>query len=432
MLSDPEMAESAAEDRVDTRDAAREAGLRYVSDEEAGIRRKRNGRGFTYVDATGARIRDEGTLARIKALAIPPAYTDVWICRHANGHIQATGRDARGRKQYRYHPEFRQARESTKFAHMMSFAEVLPGLRATVEAHMGRRGLPREKVLATVVHLLETTLIRVGNDDYAKQNKSYGLTTLRDPHVRIDGKELRFRFKGKSNKVWELAVHDRRVAKIVKACQDLPGQELFQYLDEDGVQRDVTSADVNAYLREITGRDITAKDFRTWSGTVLAAMALREFETFDTQAVAKRNVRAAIERVAERLGNTPTICRKCYVHPEILGCYLEGELLIQVKEEVQAALRENIARLRPEETAVLGLLQGRLARIEQEAKAAPRRARSKTAATKEGRAKESSAKESSAKQSPAKQSSATGRSIKGSARTGKGSRTGKAAARKAA
>ncbi|AWN48230.1 DNA topoisomerase I [Methylobacterium terrae] len=416
MLSDPEMAEPAAEDRVDTRDAAREAGLRYVSDEEPGFRRKRNGRGFAYVDSSGTRVRDEKALARIKALAIPPAYTDVWICRHANGHIQATGRDARGRKQYRYHPEFRQARESTKFAHMMTFAEVLPGLRATVEEHMGRRGLPREKVLATVVHLLETTLIRVGNDDYAKQNKSYGLTTLRDPHVRIEGKELKFRFKGKSNKVWELAVHDRRVARIVKACQDLPGQELFQYLDEDGVQRDVTSADVNAYLREITGRDITAKDFRTWSGTVLAAMALREFETFDSQAVAKRNVRAAIERVAERLGNTPTICRKCYIHPEILGCYLEGELLLHVKDEVEAALRDEIASLRPEETAVLGLLQGRLARAEQEAKAAPRTTRAKDASGKDA------GKETK------------GRSVKGGSRTGKGSGkgSGKPAARKAA
>ncbi|KMO19198.1 DNA topoisomerase IB [Methylobacterium platani] len=423
MLSDPEMAESAAEDRVDTRDAAREAGLAYVSDEEPGLRRKRNGRGFAYVDANGAKVRDERTLARVKALAIPPAYTDVWICRHANGHIQATGRDARGRKQYRYHPEFRQARESTKFAHMMSFAEVLPGLRATVQEHMARRGLPREKVLATVVHLLETTLIRVGNDDYAKQNKSYGLTTLRDPHVRIEGRELRFRFKGKSNKVWELAVHDRRVAKIVKACQDLPGQELFQYLDEDGVQRDVTSADVNAYLREITGRDITAKDFRTWSGTVLAAMALREFASFDTQAVAKRNVREAIERVAERLGNTPTICRKCYVHPEILGCYLEGELLLQVKDEVEAALREDIARLRPEETAVLALLQGRLARIEAKGKGRATRAEAASAKTGPAKDKTSPAKK---RPSPAEKGPATGRSVKG------GTRAGRTAARKAA
>ncbi|GJD51889.1 hypothetical protein OPKNFCMD_4648 [Methylobacterium crusticola] len=373
MLSDPESADAVAEDRVDTKDAAREAGLRYVSDEEPGYRRKRSGRGFVYVDAAGARVRDAAVLARIKALAIPPAYTDVWICRHAKGHIQATGRDDRGRKQYRYHPEFRQARESSKFAHMMAFADALPGLRATVQADMGRRGLPREKVLATVVHLLETTLIRVGNDDYARQNKSYGLTTLRDPHVTVEGRELRFRFKGKSGKTWELAVQDRRVAKIVKACQDLPGQELFQYIDDEGVQRDVTSADVNAYLREITGRDVTAKDFRTWSGTVLAALALREFEAFDSQAAAKKNVRAAIERVAERLGNTPTICRKCYVHPEILGCYLEGELLLQVQEEVQAALREDLGRLRPEETAVLGLLQGRLAAAaEREARPAGR------------------------------------------------------------
>ncbi|WP_093567821.1 DNA topoisomerase IB [Methylobacterium sp. 174MFSha1.1] len=420
MLSDPEMAESAAEDRVDTRDAAREAGLRYVSDEEPGYRRKRNGRGFAYVDGTGAKVRDAKALARIRSLAIPPAYTDVWICRHANGHIQATGRDARGRKQYRYHPEFRQARESTKFAHMMTFAEVLPGLRATVQEHMGRRGLPREKVLATVVHLLETTLIRVGNDDYAKQNKSYGLTTLRDPHVTIEGRELRFRFKGKSNKVWELAVHDRRVAKIVKACQDLPGQELFQYLDEDGAQRDVTSADVNAYLREITGRDITAKDFRTWSGTVLAAMALREFEAFDSDAKAKRNVREAIERVAERLGNTPTICRKCYIHPEILGCYLEGELLLQVKDEVEAALRDDIASLRPEETAVLGLLRGRLAKVEQAAKTAAGSLKGREAGAEPGK-----------KRSVKEGSSPGGSTRSGKARSDK-SRSGRTAARKAA
>ncbi|MGY2047331.1 DNA topoisomerase IB [Methylobacterium sp. JK268] len=360
MLSDPETTPPAPEDRIDARDAAREVGLRYVSDEEPGYRRKRNGRGFRYIDPQGRPVREAAVLKRIRGLAIPPAYTDVWICRHANGHIQATGRDDRGRKQYRYHPQFREARESTKFAHMMAFAEALPGLRAKVREHMALRGLPREKVLATVVYLLETTLIRVGNDDYARANRSYGLTTLRDPHVSIEGAELKFRFKGKSGKVWQLSVRDRRVAKIVKDCQDLPGQDLFQYIDADGVQRDVTSADVNAYLREISGRDITAKDFRTWSGTVLAALALREFEAFDTQAVAKRNVRQAIERVAERLGNTPTICRKCYVHPEVLGCYLEGAFLLQVRDEVQEQLREEIHRLRPEETAVLALLQARL------------------------------------------------------------------------
>ena len=224
------------------------------------------------------------------------------------------------------------------------------------------RGLPREKVLATVVHLLETTLIRVGNDDYARTNKSYGLTTLRNPHVKVDGSELRFRFKGKSGKTWRLQVKDRRIARIVKACQELPGQELFQYVDEDGELKHVTSADVNAYLREITGRDITAKDFRTWAGTVLAALALREFERFDTQAGAKKNIRAAIERVASRLGNTPTICRKCYVHPEVLSAYVEGALLLEIKDQVEAELRDELACLKPEEAAVLGLLEARLNR----------------------------------------------------------------------
>ena len=227
---------------------------------------------------------------------------------------------------------------------------------------MGLRGLPREKVLATVVHLLEATLIRVGNDDYAKQNKSYGLTTLRDQHVDIDGSELRFNFKGKSGKTWKLKVKDRRVAKIVRECQDLPGQELFQYVDEGGEQRDVTSADINAYLKEITGQEVTAKDFRTWSGTVLAAWALQEFETFDSDAKAKKNVRAAIETVAARLGNTPTICRKCYVHPEVLSSYVEGSLLLEVKKEIEEELRDDLATLRPEEAAVLTLLEARLKR----------------------------------------------------------------------
>ncbi len=235
-----------------------------------------------------------------------------------------------------------------------------------------RPGLTREKVLATVVHLLETTLIRVGNDDYARTNKSYGLTTLRDPHVRIEGSALSFRFKGKSGKTWDVSLKDRRVARIVKACQDLPGQELFQYLDPDGTQRDVTSSDVNAYLREITGEDFTAKDFRTWAGTVLAALALREFESFDSEAGAKRNIRAAIENVAGRLGNTPTICRKCYIHPQILDCYLEGGLLLQVKDAVESELSEDLSSLRPEEAAVLGLLQARLSAAEDAVKAGGR------------------------------------------------------------
>ena len=347
---------------VDPRDAAESAGLRYVSDEQPGIRRRKAGKGFTYVKPGGSKIDDEATLKRIRTLAVPPAWTDVWICPHANGHIQATGRDAKGRKQYRYHARFREVRDGTKYEHMMAFAQALPAIRAKLKEHMALRGLPREKVLATVVNLLESTLIRVGNDDYVKQNKSYGLTTLKDQHVKVDGAALRFRFKGKSGKTWSLQVKDRRIAKIVKACQDLPGQELFQYIDEDGVQRDVTSADVNAYLKEITGTEVTAKDFRTWAGTVLAALALKEFETFDTQAKAKKNVRAAIERVASKLGNTPTICRKCYVHPEIMSSYVEGSLLLEVKKEVESELREDLAGLKPEEAAVLSLLEARLNR----------------------------------------------------------------------
>jgi DNA topoisomerase I len=355
------MAEPACETSVvDPRDAAAEAGLAYVDDGRPGLTRRKSGTGFRYLDAKGQPVRDRATLERVRKLAIPPAYTDVWICARANGHIQATGRDAKGRKQYRYHPDFREARESTKFSRIMAFAEALPGIRTRVDADMRRAGLPREKVLATVVHLLETTLIRVGNDDYARTNKSYGLTTLRDPHVKVQGAEMTFRFKGKSGKTWDLSLKDRRVARIVKACQDLPGQELFQYLDEAGERRDVTSQDVNAYLREISGQDFTAKDFRTWAGTVLAALALREFETFDSQAKAKTNVRAAIEGVAARLGNTPTICRKCYIHPQVLDCYLEGGLLLQVKEAVETELAEDLASLRPEEAAVLTLLRQRL------------------------------------------------------------------------
>jgi len=359
MLLEPN---ATSENIVDPRDAAETAGLTYVSDEEPGIRRKKSGKGFTYLKPDGSKVTDKATLDRIRSLAIPPAYTDVWICAKANGHIQATGRDAKGRKQYRYHPAFREVRESTKYEHMLEFAQGLPAIRKTIDEHMSLRGLPREKVLATVVHLLENTLIRVGNADYVKQNKSYGLTTLRDPHVKVEGGELRFQFKGKSGKTWKLQVKDRRIARIVKACQDLPGQDLFQYLDENGEQQSITSADVNAYLKEITGRDITAKDFRTWAGTVLAALALAEFEEFDNQAKAKKNIRAAIEKVAGRLGNTPSICRKCYVHPEVFSSYLDGELLLEIKEEIETELREDLPSLKPEEAAVLTLLQERLSR----------------------------------------------------------------------
>ena len=348
---------------VDPEDAAESAGLLYVhDDQEPGITRRRAGTGWSFRNPDGGKVSDPETIARIRKLAIPPAYTDVWICASPVGHIQATGRDAKGRKQYRYHPKFREVRDSTKYEHMLDFARGLPDIRKTITKHMGLRGLPREKVLATVVYLLENTLIRVGNDDYVKQNHSYGLTTLEDKHVQIVGSELKFQFKGKSGKMWNLKFKDRRIAKIVKECQDIPGQELFQYLDADGHRQDVTSADVNSYLKEITGRDVTAKNFRTWNGTVLAALALHEFEAFDTGAKAKKNLRAAIERVAGRLGNTPTICRKCYIHPEIVHAYMQGEMLLEVKREVETELRDNLPSLKPEEAAVLGLLEARLSR----------------------------------------------------------------------
>jgi DNA topoisomerase-1 len=358
---------------VDPKDAAQSVGLRYVSDARPGIRRRKTGTGFTYTGADGAKLSNPDVLKRIKALVIPPAWANVWISPFADGHLQATGRDAKGRKQYRYHALFREVRESTKYEHAVAFADELPAIRKKVHEHMGRRGLPREKVLATVIHLLETTLIRIGNEDYAKQNNSYGLTTLKNRHVAVDGNEIRFRFTGKSGKQWSLRVRDRRVAKIIKACQELPGQELLQYVDEAGNCQDVTSSDVNGYLKEITGKDITAKDFRTWAGTVLAAMALNEIESFDSAAQAKRNLRAAIEKVAARLGNTPTICRKCYVHPEVMNSYMDGNLVLELKAKAASELRGDVRNLKPEEAAVLALLRGRLAKeVERTAAKKPR------------------------------------------------------------
>lgn len=345
---------------VDPQEAAEQAGLLYVTDARPGITRRKAGKGFAYRLPNGERVTDAKTLGRIRKLAIPPAYTDVWICPSARGHIQATGRDAKGRKQYRYHETFRAVRDSTKYEHMLEFAAALPAIRKMVDAHMALKGLPREKVLATIVHLLETTMIRVGNEDYAKENKSFGLTTLRNRHVAVEGAELRFSFKGKSGKQWKLGLKDRRVAKIVKASQDLPGQHLFQYLDGEGGQHEVSSGDINAYLREISGRDITAKDFRTWAGTVLAAMALAEYERVDSEAAAKKNIRAAIEAVASRLGNTPTVCRKCYIHPEIFESYLSDALVLEARAEVEQALREELAHFKPEEAVVLAFLQRRL------------------------------------------------------------------------
>jgi DNA topoisomerase-1 len=340
--------------------AAESAGLVHVHDRQPGISRRKAGAGFVYVGPGGDRIRDDKTLRRIRKLAVPPAWTDVWIVASPRGHLQATGRDAKGRKQYRYHPRFRETMESTKYEHMIEFAESLPRIRRIVKEHLALSGMPREKVLATVVHLLETTLIRVGNDSYAKENNSYGLTTLRNKHVSVNGSELKFHFKGKSGRTWKLRLKDRRVAKVVRACQELPGQELFQYVDETGELRDVISSDVNAYLKEITGRDITAKDFRTWCGTVLAALALREFQSFDSKAAQKKAVKTAIEHVAARLGNTPTICRKCYIHPEVLQAHAEGQLLFEIKRQVEQELRSELSGLDPEEAAVLAFLQRRL------------------------------------------------------------------------
>jgi DNA topoisomerase I len=339
--------------------AAEAAGLRYVCDQEPGFRRRRAGKGFVFFDAQGKRISDAQRLKRIRSIVIPPAWSEVWICPFADGHIQTTGRDARQRKQYRYHPAFREIRESTKYEHMLVFAEALPALRATIREHMARRGLPREKVFATVVQLLETTLIRIGNDDYAKANGSFGLTTLKNRHVAVEGSHLRFVFIGKAGKKWSVAVTDRRVAKVIKACQELPGQELLQYVDEEGKILDVTSADVNSYLREITGRNITAKDFRTLGGTVMAALALNELEAAETAAKIKRNVRDAIERVAARLGNTPTICRKCYVHPEVLNAYLDGSLCLDL-EATDPVSSDALLGLSREEAAVIASLRTRL------------------------------------------------------------------------
>ena len=358
---------------VDPQDAAESAGLRYVSDARPGIRRRKSGKGFSYARVDGSRLSEPHVIRRIKALAVPPAWTDVWICPFAEGHIQATGRDAKGRKQYRYHVRFREIRESTKYERVIEFAGALPAIREKVEEHMALRGLPREKVLATVVHLLDTTLIRIGNDDYARENNSYGLTTLKNRHVAVEGSEVRFRFTGKSGKQWSLRVKDRRIAKIIRACQELPGQELLQYIDEEGNCQDVTSSDVNDYLKEITGGDVTAKDFRTWAGTVLAAMALNELESFDSAAQAKRNLRSAIEKVSARLGNTPTICRKCYVHPEVLNSYMDGNLVLELKSKAESELRGAIGRLKPEEAAVLALLRGRLAKeLERSARSSKR------------------------------------------------------------
>ncbi|HEU5040063.1 MAG TPA: DNA topoisomerase IB [Gemmatimonadales bacterium] len=312
---------------TDPQAAAQTAGLRYVSDARPGIRRKRAGKGFSYVGPDGRTIRDPATLTRIRALAIPPAYTEVWICPDPNGHIQATGRDARSRKQYRYHPRWREVRDETKFGRMLAFSEALPGIRRQVEDDLRRPGLPREKVLAAVVRLLECTGIRVGNDEYARNNDSFGLTTLRDDHVEVTGSTMRFEFNGKSGKAHSVALSDRRLARIVSHCQSLPGEELFQYLDETGAQQTIGSGDVNEYLRDVTGQEFTAKDFRTWNGTILAVAALKELGPAATEREARSAIVKAVDRVAEQLNNTRAVCRKYYVHPTVFETYAAGTML---------------------------------------------------------------------------------------------------------
>ena len=349
--------------------AAKSAGLRYVSDQQPGIRRSMGRLGFRYHGTDGRVIRSAAELKRIRALAVPPAWKDVWICADARGHIQATGRDARGRKQYRYHPGWRACRDETKFDRLQAFAEVLPKIRARAALDLRRAGLPRDKVLATVVQLLEKSLIRVGNEEYARHNRSFGLTTLRDSHVNVRGGSLRFEFRGKSGVRHRVAIDDPRLARIVKQCRDLPGQELFQYLDDDGRRQNVTSADVNAYVREIAGADFTAKDFRTWAGTVLACTALRDLEAAAAQSHAKKHVLTAIEAVAGILGNTRAVCRKSYIHPAVLDSYMDGSMMQSVRRRVQAAVRRQTG-LRADEIAALAVLQQRVSKDTKKRRAA--------------------------------------------------------------
>jgi len=336
-------------------------GLRYVSDKSPGYRRKRAGTAFAYYDINGKRIADPLVVKRIKSIGIPPAYESVWICPSPNGHIQATGLDARGRKQYRYHPKWRELRDQNKYERILQFAAKLPALRRRITGDMTRDGLPRQKVLATVACLLDKTLIRVGNQEYATANKSYGLTTLRRKHAAVKNGELRLEFIGKSGKRWNLRISDRRIVSIVKRCAEIPGHDLFKYIDDDGHVCAVGSGEVNAYIKDAMEDDFSAKDFRTWAGTVLAATALAKYDVAPSKAAAKRNVTAAIEAVARQLGNTPAICRKCYVHPEIVDAYVCGDLADLASIRLGIRFQRRYARLNANERRVLAFLQKRLA-----------------------------------------------------------------------
>jgi DNA topoisomerase-1 len=349
---------------VDPVESAKAAGLRYVSDDMPGIRRRKRGKGFSYHLPNGSPVQTPKELERIRKLAIPPAWTDVWICPIPNGHLQATGRDARGRKQYRYHEEWRSVRDETKFGRMILFGEALPKIRQRVEEDLSRRGLPRTRVLAAVVKLLETTLIRVGNREYMKQNNSFGLTTLRDGHVDIEGSKMKFEFRGKSGKDHSVEIQDRRLANVVRQCRDLPGQTLFQYLDETKEQQKVLSEDVNAYLKEISGEDFTAKDFRTWGGTVLMLAALLDVGCAEDEKEAAKVVVQAVKQVAENLGNRPAICRKYYIHPLVIETFVQGELIDALSDAVEESQEQDEAGadsngLRKLEAQVLALLRAR-------------------------------------------------------------------------
>jgi DNA topoisomerase I len=338
----------------ESQEAARAAQLRYVSDSRAGIRRRAAGTGFAYLDPQDRLVDDEGVLARIRSLAIPPAWTQVWICNISYGHLQASGRDARGRKQYHYHARWRKARDETKYGRMLEFGAALPRIRDRVEEHLRLPTLTRDKVLAIVVRLLETTFIRIGNEEYARTNKSFGLTTLKDRHVRIDGGKIRFRFRGKSGKDHEITLANRRIARLVKSCRDLPGQDLFQYIDADGEPQPIDSGDVNEYVRELAADDFTAKDFRTWAGTLLAAHRLDEYLAFESITAGKAACVSAVVEVAARLGNTPAICRKCYIHPAVLEAFLdEKKLTLWQKHSAAAGERAGLTR---QESALLRYL----------------------------------------------------------------------------
>ena len=336
--------------------AAKAASLSYVTDAQAGISRSGSAKRFWYVAASGKRIRDVATLGRIKSLAIPPAWTDVWICANARGHLQATGRDARGRKQYRYHPWWSKLRDQTKYERLPAFGAALPRIRAQVKRDLASPGLPRRKILAIVVELLETTHIRVGNEEYARDNKSYGLTTLRTQHVHVKGETIGFHFRGKSGKTHEIDLHDRRLARLVKRCQDLPGRDLFKYVDEAGVPHPIDSSDVNEYLRLIAEEDFTAKEFRTWAGTLLAARGLNGLTIAETAIATRANIVAMVKRVADELGNTPAVCRKSYIHPAVINAYKDQSALDRWRR-ARTAVRGKRG-LSVEETALLSFLRG--------------------------------------------------------------------------